>query len=82
MDIDGFQKSKVTSYGNSDSEMDPSHEEGDQVEPESEEQVPDQKLRKDMETHKQILREKHSKYLQYLKGDFQFTSHKSASVTI
>lgn len=54
MDIDGFQKSKVTSYGNSDSEMDPSHEEGDQVEPESEEQVPDQKLRKDMETHKQI----------------------------
>lgn len=24
MDIDGFQKSKVTSYGNSDSEVDPS----------------------------------------------------------
>jgi len=35
-----------------------------------------------MDTHKKILREKHSKYLQYLKGDFEFDSHKSATVTI
>ena len=42
----------------------------------------DSKLVKDMETHKKILREKHSKYLQYLKGDFEFDSHKSATVTI
>ena len=35
-----------------------------------------------MDTHKKILREKHSKYLQYLKGDFEFDSHKSATVTM
>lgn len=45
-------------------------------------QVNNQKLKKDMETHKQIFREKHSKYLQYLKGDFEFDSHKSATVTV
>jgi hypothetical protein len=42
----------------------------------------DSKLKKDMEQHKTIFREKHSKYLQFLKGDFEFDHHKSATVTI
>lgn len=55
---------------------------GEIQEPESDEQVPDSKLIKEIDTHKRIHREKHSKYLQYLKGDFEFESHKSATVTI
>lgn len=31
---------------------------------------------------KHVFKEKHSKYLQYLKGDFEFENHKSASVTV
>lgn len=61
MDIDGLQKSKVTSYGNSDSEVEASGELDE--ESHGEEQPVDQKLKKDMETHKHIFREKHSKYL-------------------
>jgi DNA-directed RNA polymerase I subunit RPA1 len=37
---------------------------------------------KDIKAHSDIFKEKHSKYLQYLKGDFQFESNKSASLTI
>ncbi len=35
-----------------------------------------------MEQVKSIFKERHSKYLQYLKGDFEFDKHKSATVTI
>jgi hypothetical protein len=66
MDCDGFQKAKVTSYGDSDSEIEAitsNNADADQVQQESDEQGPDQKLKKDMDTHKKILREKHSKYL-------------------
>ena len=83
MDIDGFQKPKVTGYGNSDSEMDHQSAEDAQERDSADEQQPvDLKTKKDMEVHKNIFKEKHSKYLQYLKGDFEFDSHKSATVTI
>lgn len=74
MDIDGFQKSKVTGYGNSDSDDDHPSAEGAENDAESGDEtlVTDSKLKKDMETHKHIFREKHAKYLQYLKGDFEF----------
>lgn len=55
-----------------------------QPEPDSDDQtqITDPKLLKDMKAHSQIFKEKHSKYLQYLKGDFQFDNNKSASLTI
>jgi DNA-directed RNA polymerase I subunit RPA1 len=71
MDIDGLQKAKVTSYGNSDSEHEPSEDvEMASAAPDTQEQVSN------------INREKHSKYLQYLRGDFEFDKHKSATVTL
>jgi len=37
---------------------------------------------KDIEQHKRIFKQKHAKYLQYLKGDFEFDENKSATVTL
>jgi len=63
MDVDGHQKSKVTSYGQSDSEME--GENSDKPEPESDadESKIDPKLLKDIKANKDIFKMKHSKYL-------------------
>lgn len=37
---------------------------------------------KDLKGYSDIFKVKHSKYLQYLKGDFVFDSNKSATVTV
>jgi DNA-directed RNA polymerase I subunit RPA1 len=71
MDEDGHQKQKITGYGGvSDSEMDGSAE---QVEKDDDSEVEEaQSLSKDILKHSGIFKEKHAKYLQYLKGDFIF----------
>lgn len=37
---------------------------------------------KEQNVHGNIHREKHAKYLQYLKGDFEFVKNVSASMTL
>ncbi len=63
----------MTTYGNSDSE-EPQQavDDSDVDEPEKAEQS----------VHGNILREKHAKYLHFLKGDFEFETSVSASLTL
>ena len=81
MDEDGLQKEKITGYGGvSDSEMDGSAEQAEQDQDSEVDEA--QPLSKEVLKHSGIFKEKHAKYLQYLKGDFIFEQHKSATVTL
>ena len=63
----------MTTYGNSDSEdAQQAVDESDVGEPEEKEHI----------MHGNILREKHAKYLHFLKGDFEFETNVSASMTL
>jgi len=81
MDVDGLQKSKVVSYGQSDSDINEGSE-NPQEDSDVADEITDPKLIKDMKANSDIFKMKHSKYLQYLKGDFKFDNHKSATVTL
>jgi len=87
-DIDGVQKNKVTKYDDADSQSEHGSsadfamsEQGDQA-PEEVTVQTSRQMKEDMQSYKKIAREKHNKYVKFLKNDFVFDVNKSASVTL
>jgi len=88
MDTDGKKKQAMTEYegesqseAGSDARQTVNPEQGDLIE-DMDEKVDPESAKAGLNRYKMLDREKHGKYLSFIKGDFEFEKNKSASITL